>query len=238
VAAIPKIISGLVDAIIGNIDKIIMAGVQLFISLITNLPTIIIELVKAVPQIVTGLIDAFMGLLSKFGEIGKNIIMGIWDGIKNMGSWLWDKFKGFIKDTLGWVAGVLGIKSPSTVFRDYIGKNMMLGLAEGVEENADEVYDSVKDVAKELANTDLGLSSDLDINRNIHTALDSAGAAVSLADLGYKLDGIAAIMVDMFPALLQALNIRVVLDDGTLVGRLAPEIDRNLALLRKRGLAY
>jgi len=236
VAAIPKIVSGLVDAIIGNIDKIIMAGVQLFISLIQNLPTIIIEIVKAVPQIVTGLIDAFMSLLSKFGEIGKNIIMGIWDGIKNMGSWLWDKFKGFIKDTLGWVAGILGISSPSKVFRDFIGKNMMLGLADGIDDNADEVFDSVKDVAKELAKTDLGLNSDIDINRNIHTALDGAGAAVSLADLGYKLDGIAGIMMQMFPALLEALNVKVVLNDGTLVGRLAPEIDRNLALLRKRGL--
>ena len=236
VAAIPKIVSGLVDAVIGNIDKIIMAGVQLFISLIQNLPTIIIEIVKAVPQIVTGLVDAFLGLLGKFADVGINMIKGIWDGIKGMGSWLWDKFKGFIKDTLGWVAGVLGIKSPSTVFRDFIGKNMMLGLADGIDENADEVYDSVKDVAKELANTDLGLNSDFDVNAGIHYALDSAGAAVSIADIGYKLDGIAGIMMQMFPALLEALNVKVVLNDGTLVGRLAPEIDRNLALLRKRGL--
>ena len=65
----------------------------------------------------------------------------------------------------------------------------------------------------------------------------SAGAAVSLADLGYKLDSIAGIMTQMFPAFLEAMNIKVVLDDGTLVGRLAPEIDRNLALLKKRGFA-
>jgi len=252
VKAIPQIISGIIDAVIGNIDKIIMAGVQLFVSLIENLPTIIIEIVKAVPQIVTGLIDAFLGLLGKFADIGKNIITGIWDGIKNMGSWLWDKFKGFIKDTLGWVADILGISSPSKVFRDFIGKNMMLGLAEGVDENADEVYDSVKDVAKELADTDLSLSPEIDFNTDdlnlpdlntplkinsiFTTALDSAGAAVSLADLGYKLDGIAGIMMQMFPALLEALNVKVVLNDGTLVGKLAPEIDRNLALLRKRGL--
>jgi len=213
-----------------------MAGVQLFVSLIKNLPTIIVEIVKAVPQIIKGLIDAFMALLSSFADVGKNIIMGIWDGIKGMGKWLWDKFKGFIKDTLGWVASVLGISSPSKVFRDFIGKNMMLGLADGIEENADEVFDSVSDVAKKLADTDLGLTSDLDINAGIHTALDGAGAAVSLADLGYKLDGIAGIMMQMFPALIEALNIRVILDDGTLVGRLAPEIDRSLALLKKRGL--
>ena len=55
VNAIPKIISGIVNALIGNIDKIIMAGVELFIALIKNLPTIIVEIVKAVPKIVSGL---------------------------------------------------------------------------------------------------------------------------------------------------------------------------------------
>jgi tape measure domain len=236
VAAIPQIVNSLVDALSGNIDKIIMAGVQLFVALIQNLPTIITEIVKAVPQIVTGLINAFMSMFSKFSEVGKNMIRGIWEGISGMGAWLWDKFRVFIRNTLGWVADVLGIRSPSTVFRDFIGKNMMLGLADGIDENADEVYDSVKDVAKELANTDLGLSSDFDVNTGIHYALDSAGAAVSIADLGYKLDSIAGIMMQMFPALLEALNVKVVLSDGTLVGKLAPEIDRNLALLRKRGL--
>ena len=174
VNAIPKIISGIIDAVIGNIDKIIMAGVQLFISLITNLPTIIIEIVKAVPQIVKGLIDAFMGLLGKFGEIGKNIITGIWDGIKGMGAWLWDKFKGFIKDTLGWVADILGISSPSKVFRDFIGKNMMLGLADGITENADEVYGSLSDVAQNLADTDFDI--DVDPSLNIHGGSSRRGA--------------------------------------------------------------
>jgi hypothetical protein len=41
---------------------------------------------------------------------------------------------------------------------------------------------------------------------------------------------------DMLPVILETLDIKVVLDDGTLVGKLAPEIDRNLALLRRRGL--
>jgi phage-related protein len=166
VKAIPQIISGIINALIGNIDKIIMAGVELLIALVQNTPQIIIELVKAVPKIITGLIDAFLGLLSKFADIGMNIITGIWDGIKGMGKWLWDKFKQFIKDTLGWVADILGISSPSKVFRDFIGKNMMLGLAEGIDQNAKEVYSSIGDVADSLANTSFDL--DADVGLNVH----------------------------------------------------------------------
>ena len=62
VKAIPEIVSGIVDAFIGNIDKIIQAGVDLFVALIENLPTIIAEIVKAVPKIVTGIVDAIVGL--------------------------------------------------------------------------------------------------------------------------------------------------------------------------------
>lgn len=42
-----------------------MAGVQLFVALIQNLPTIIVEIVKAVPQIVSGIVQAFASLAAK-----------------------------------------------------------------------------------------------------------------------------------------------------------------------------
>ena len=64
--------------------------------------------------------------------------------------------------------------------------------------------------------------------------MSSAGSAVSIADLGVKLDSIQGLLAVMLPALLEALNIKVVLDDGTLVGRLSPVIDKNLGLLHRQ----
>ena len=83
--AIPQIISGIVNALVGNIDKIIMAGVKLFVSLIENLPTIIVEIVKAVPQIIAGIVSAFGSLMYKIVEIGGNIVKGLWSGITVIG---------------------------------------------------------------------------------------------------------------------------------------------------------
>ena len=231
VAAIPKIISGLIDAIVGNIDKIIMAGVQLLIALVQNTPKIIIEVVKAIPQIIKGLIDAIIGFVPKIAETGLTLIKGLWEGISNAAQWIKDKIAGFMSNILGGIKSFFGIKSPSTVFRDQIGKNMALGLGVGFEDEMDAVAKDMQDAIP----TSLD-APDFDLNAGIHTALDGAGAAVSIADIGIKLDGIASLMAQMFPALLEALNIKVVLNDGTLVGRLAPEIDRNLALLRKRNL--
>jgi len=232
VDAIPKIITSIVNALVGNIDKIIMAGVQLFISLIENLPTIIIEIVKAVPQIVKGLIDAFKNLIPEFINMGKNLLLGLKDGIVNAVGAVLDAVKNVGSTIVNGVKGFFGIRSPSRVFAE-IGEFMAQGLGVGFEDEMDDVCDAMQKAIP----TSLD-GPDIDIDGNIHTALDGAGTAVSLADIGLKLDGIAAIMIDMFPAILEALNIKVVLDDGTLVGRLAPEIDRNLGLLRKRGLAY
>ncbi|WCZ14857.1 hypothetical protein [Lacticaseibacillus paracasei] len=41
-----------------------------------------------------------------------------------------------------------------------------------------------------------------------------------------------------FNPLLKAMDIKITLDDGTLVGRLAPEIDKSLAVLKRRNYAY
>lgn len=130
VAALPQIISAICDALIGNIDQIIMAGVQLFVALIQNLPTIIVEIVKAVPQIIEGIVSAFGSLAYKNVEIGGNIISGIWEGISNAASWLWEKVTGFFGGIVDGIKGFLGIHSPSTVFAD-IGGNMAAGVGEG-----------------------------------------------------------------------------------------------------------
>ena len=50
-----------------------------------------------------------------------------------------------------------------------------------------------------------------------------------MLDLGAKVDALTNITTEMFPALLKAMDIKITLDDGTLVGRLAPEALRNNA---------
>ena len=231
VGAIPQIIAGIVNAVIGAIPQIIQAGIELFISLIQNLPQIIIELVKAVPQIIRGLIDAFMQAVSQFAEVGLNLVRGLWDGIRNAAAWIRDKVRGFIRDVLGGLARFLGINSPSRYMADMFGKNMAAGIGVGFDEEMDNVCKAMQDAIP----TSLD-GPDIELDGNINTALYGAGTAVTLDAIGYKLDGIASIMTQMFPALIDAMNIKVVLDDGTLVGRLTPEINRNLALFHKRNL--
>lgn len=71
--------------------------------------------------------------LDNFKNIGTNIVSGIWNGISNGFEWIKNKIKGWVGNVLDFVKSLFGIHSPSTVFRDEIGKMLPPGMAVGFE---------------------------------------------------------------------------------------------------------
>lgn len=67
-------------------------------------------------------------------DIGKNLIEGIWNGIKNMKTWILDNIGGFAGNILGGFKTAFGIHSPSRVMRDQVGKNISLGIVDGIKD--------------------------------------------------------------------------------------------------------
>jgi len=77
-------------------------------------------------------------------EIGKNIIQGLIDGVNEMIGKVGKAVKGVagsIKDT---IKKNLGIHSPSRWMRDMIGKNIVLGVARGVEQEQSTLDGAVR----------------------------------------------------------------------------------------------
>ena len=187
VQAIPQIISGIVNALIGNIDKIIMAGVQLFVALIENLPTIIVEIVKAVPQIIAGIVKAFGSLMYKIVEIGGNIVKGLWSGITQLASWLWDQVSGWISSIWDGICDFFGIHSPSKEMA-WVGEMLVKGLAGSIDDNGDEAVKAAEGMAEDINGVmgDLAhdmqtaLPTDFDVNGSIRSTVDGmVGKAAS-----------------------------------------------------------
>ena len=179
VQAIPQIISGIVNALIGNIDKIIMAGVQLFVALIENLPTIIVEIVKAVPQIIAGIVKAFGSLMYKIVEIGGNIVKGLWSGITQLASWLWDKVSGWISSIWDGICDFFGIHSPSKEMA-WVGEMLVKGLSGSIEDNGDEAVKAAEGMAEDIN----GVMGDLahDMQTALPTDFDVSGSFRSAVD--------------------------------------------------------
>lgn len=86
-------------------------------------------------KIVSGIESKFLQLPGKMLSIGKNLVRGLWNGISNMTGWIISKIKGFGDSVLSGIKSFFGIHSPSTVFRDQIGKMLALGIGVGFEKN-------------------------------------------------------------------------------------------------------
>ena len=89
-------------------------------------------------------------LPGKVLTIGENIVKGIWEGIKNAAGWLWNKITGWCGDLMQGFKDALGIKSPSRAFRDQVGKNIILGVAKGIDENAPAAVKKAKQVSQDI----------------------------------------------------------------------------------------
>lgn len=86
---------------------------------------------EAVQSLIDNVISAASDIVSKVMSIGSDIVSGVWNGIKNAASWFTDQVKGFFSGIVDGVKDVLGIGSPSKVFRDEIGRWLPPGVAQG-----------------------------------------------------------------------------------------------------------
>jgi hypothetical protein len=77
--------------------------------------------------------------------VGKSLIEGLWNGIKNMGGWIAKKIQGFGDSVLNGLKDFFGIKSPSKVMADQVGKNLALGIGQGFEKNIGAVNSEITD---------------------------------------------------------------------------------------------
>lgn len=101
--------------------------------------------------------ETIKSTVGNMGDIGRNLVTGLWNGISNMTSWIVNKIKSFGSSVLNSLKSAFGIHSPSTVFRDVIGKNLVLGLAEGIEENSDVAIDAAQSLADGINDVDFAM---------------------------------------------------------------------------------
>lgn len=177
---IPQLLETAVDLFFSLIDAVMTVLPQLLTTIVTVvLPNLISTLIKLIPKLLVTAIDVFMTLLdglirlvpelisfiifdlipsviNAFKEldllqIGKDLITGLWNGIKSMGSWIAGKISSFIADKVpGPIKKVLGIASPSKLTTEY-GEDTAEGLVVGAENKESEVERASEDLAAAAA---------------------------------------------------------------------------------------
>lgn len=136
---VPEILVKLVDAFIENAPKIAEAALELILKLGKGLLDSLPELWENIKSAIGQIKDRFVQGFEDFINIGESIVTGLWDGIKGAADWLGDKISGFVGGVVDGVKGFFGIHSPSTVFRDEVGKQLAAGIGLGFTDEMDSV---------------------------------------------------------------------------------------------------
>ena len=150
IKSIPTIIKNLPTILLAILNffsasKLINAGITLLKGLGTGLINGIPNLLKNIPKIIRNMVNTFKEKgLSAFKDVGINLVKGLWNGISNTVGWILDKIKGFGKSILNGIKSFFGIKSPSRLMRDEVGKYVAEGIGVGFEEELGNVYDDMQ----------------------------------------------------------------------------------------------
>ena len=124
-----------------NLAKLLKMAFDIIVGIGTGLINAIPELLKSVTRIITGIIAMFKD--ADWGKIGKDLVDGFKNGISRAWTSLKTWFKNLFGDLIGIAKKILGIASPSKVFKK-IGGFTAEGFGVGFEDEFAHVKDDMK----------------------------------------------------------------------------------------------
>ena len=166
--AIPQVIPVIVAGITGLVHNVLTNLPSFLGAMINAAVTLFNGVVTAIPQVVPAVLDGITSLLQNiWNEItsfdligaGADLIQGLIDGIASMGGAVLDTIGGIVDGAIDWAKGLLGIGSPSKLFRRF-GDWTMQGLALGIEDGAGDALGAMRGVMTDITDMSPTLTVD------------------------------------------------------------------------------
>ncbi|HGO3690748.1 TPA: hypothetical protein ACK05Z_000262 [Staphylococcus aureus] len=107
------------------------------------------QIYNAIKDKVSSSLSAVKSFTTDFFNAGMDLIRGLINGVGNMAQSLVDKVKGVVGSAIDTAKNLLGIKSPSRVFKS-IGAYTMLGLIIGVNSESSSVISNISNIAERM----------------------------------------------------------------------------------------
>lgn len=173
----PEMIERFVSYAVEKLPDIIRLGIQMVIALVKGLAQNFPQLVTGVLDMVATIIDTLVDSIPDIIEIGKDIVRGVWEGIKAMAGWLKNKVTGFVDTVKGVFTGKDGFDehSPSKWSRG-VFRYVMEGGAEGLDDGLPALMRGVNGVTG-----------------RVKSGMDFGTASVGFADSGIGISSAAIV---------------------------------------------
>lgn len=142
-------IAGFLSALPGNIASWLSGVISTVVGWVSQFAS---NAASAASQFASNLIDGLASIPGQVTSIGSNIIQGMVNGVTSAAGHLIDSVKGAVDDAINAAKNLLGIHSPSRVFRK-IGQYTMQGAALGVDDDADVLLRSTDNAMRGMIST-------------------------------------------------------------------------------------
>lgn len=187
VTAAVNVITSLLNGIASNLGRIITAGTNVVVAFINGISNNVGRIVNAGLDLVVRFMNGIAsGIRSRSGEmrsaglsIGMAIVDGMTGGVMSKAGALKDKAMSVARDAINGVKGLLGIHSPSRVFREigeWTGEGFIIGIdnkADGVARSAANMGETAMDnIKKSLQSVSALAIADMDMTPTITPVLD------------------------------------------------------------------
>lgn len=147
-SAAAKVIVKFVSSVTSKLPQILSTGIKLLGKLAAGIIKAIPSLVAKIPQVIKAIIKEFTK--TNWLDVGKNIVKGIAKGIVGAAGEIVSAAKEAAKRALDAAKNALGIHSPSTKFRDIVGKNIPRGIVAGIKAEQKKVQKTVESLCSSL----------------------------------------------------------------------------------------
>lgn len=142
-------IAGFLSALPGNVASWLAGVISTVIGWVSQFAS---NATSAATQFASNLINGLASIPGQVTSIGSNIIQGLVNGVTGAAGKLIDAVKGAVGDAIEGAKNLLGIHSPSRVFRE-IGQYTMQGAALGVDDDADLLSKSTDNAMRGMIST-------------------------------------------------------------------------------------
>lgn len=151
VSGIPTIVSALGQGLVKIVGALSPGAAQFLQKGYEFIKNLILGIIRGIPQVLSKVTEMARNVGNTFrnidwGSVGSAIINGIANGIASAGGAIMSAALNAAKGALQTVKNFFGIKSPSKVFRDQVGKMLGAGLALGITDSIPAVIAAVDDM--------------------------------------------------------------------------------------------
>ncbi|MDU1212748.1 phage tail tape measure protein [Finegoldia magna] len=121
-------------------------------NMLSTVKSRITQLPRTVGQAFQNAVNSARRFISSAASVGSNLISGFVNGVKRAAHRLISAVTGAVSNAINGAKRLLGIHSPSRVFKD-IGINTMLGAAIGIEDTSKKPLKAVESMADDMIST-------------------------------------------------------------------------------------